>query len=513
MEMITLHYNTEDSISLHGIKYLLLKSGFSIGVNSGKKSKIEILYGEGLESSSKFTIRIKNKVLVEDIFKFPLFIDEKNNKICIDIDVFMICGKILSTGIERFFHGVEKKEKESKVSYPILERAGELFLNSIFFACKELKIPLPQKTFWPYGKKFAVCLTHDVDEVKKTYQWITYPLKLIRKHDFKGLYNQFSSFMQKIKGDEPYWTFDKIIEVENKLGVKSTFFFLNETGKVKLLDRNTWKHLGRRYRLNDPKVASIMKKLHQKGWDVGLHGSFYSYNDYKKIQEEKKVIENLLDHKVHGIRQHNLNLNIPETWLYQEKAGLEYDTTLGFNDRIGFRCGTCFPFRPFYTKENRALDIIEIPLIIEDTAFFRYQNPWEEFLKIVGEIERYGGMLTLLWHHSVFNKYEFPGWSETYEKIIKSCKKNNAWVTNAKQICKWWKWRENTDFDWEYEGTCLRIAPYPKKSIHFLNIYLPEEMSIKKILNAKVIESNKVLLTIQTNILKNNEYVEIEFEE
>ncbi|GAH60430.1 unnamed protein product, partial [marine sediment metagenome] len=30
------------------------------------------------------------------------------------------------------------------------------------------------KTMWPDNKRFAVCLTHDVDRVKKTYQYITH---------------------------------------------------------------------------------------------------------------------------------------------------------------------------------------------------------------------------------------------------------------------------------------------------------------------------------------------------
>lgn len=513
MEMITFRHDTKNPYSVYGIKYFLLKSGLSVRENINDKSKIEILYGDGLESYSEFIIHIKKIASNEDIFKFPLAIDKKDNRICIDADIFMISGKILSGNLEEFFPGMEKKEKQNNVSYPILDNAVKLLLDSILLACKELNMPLPQKTFWQEGKSFAVCLTHDVDEIMKTYQWITYPIRFARERDFKRLYYQIISFLYKIKGKEPYWTFKNVLDIESDHHVKSTFFFLNETGKVKLLDKKTWRHAGRRYSLNDPKVSGIIKELHYNGWDIGLHGSFYSYNNYKRIHNEKEALEAVLGSNVFGIRQHNLNLNIPETWLYQEKAGLEYDTTLGFNDCIGFRWGTCFPFQPFYAQENRALNILEIPLIIEDLPFFRYHNPWEEFLKILEEVEKHGGVLTLLWHHSVFNKYEFPGWSDAYEKIIEYCKKKNAWITSAREISNWWRWREKTSFEWEYEGTCLRITPYPKDNNHFLNIYLPEKMIIKKITNASVLETNEDMLIIRTNSLKNDECVEIEFSE
>ncbi len=433
-----------------------------------------------------------------------------NDKTLIYSDLFEYIGNSLSGYLETVWMAIGK-EKNKRISTPFADYYCKILFDCLLSSHKKLNLPLVHKAFWPDGKKFAVCLTHDVDEIKKTYQWLTYPFRFAKKHDIRGLYNQFYSLINKIKGEEPYWTFQKIMDIESKFDIKSSFFFLNEKGEAKLLDKKTWRHMGRRYNFNDPKVSCIIKELYSKGWDVGLHGSFYSFNDDTKIHYEKRKLEKVLDCDVHGIRQHNLNLIIPDTWLYQEKAGLEYDTTLGFNDCIGFRWGTCFPFRPFYAQENRALDILEIPLIIEDLPFFRHKNPWEEYLKIIGEVEKFGGVVTLLWHHSVFNDHEFPGWGTYYEKIIEHCMKKNSWITSAREISSWWIWREKTSFEWNYEGTCLKIIPYPKNSSHFLNIYPPENKIIKRILNAEIVKTNKDLFTIKTNNLKYDEYVEIEF--
>ena len=55
-------------------------------------------------------------------------------------------------------------------------------------------------------KKIAVCLTHDVDRVKKSYQYITHFAKTLRSY-------HLLSFFPK---EEPYWHFEKIMEIEGK---------------------------------------------------------------------------------------------------------------------------------------------------------------------------------------------------------------------------------------------------------------------------------------------------------
>jgi len=230
------------------------------------------------------------------------------------------------------------------------------------------------------------------------------------------------------------------MELEEKLGVRSTFFFLNETGKVKMFDRKTWRHYGRRYDFSDKKVAEIIRILHEGGWEIGLHGSFYSYNNLNLLRKEKEKLEKVLGAKVVGIRQHNLNLEIPTTWKIQEKLGFEYDTTLGFNDKVDFP-GTCFPFYPVDEK-GKPMKILEIPLAIEDIALFRYDNPWEVCLKMIDYVEKQGGVLTVLWHHAVFNELEYPGWAKIYKKLIKVCKQRGAWIATAREIAERWKIQE-----------------------------------------------------------------------
>jgi hypothetical protein len=442
---------------------------------------------------------------------YPCAVNQ-NDTILVSLDVFSHLGLFVSGYLENIWNDLKDGKKEI-ISVPFADYYGDFLFSCIRSAQKESNMPLVHKSFWPDGKICAVCLTHDVDEVKKTYQWITYPLKQIKRGKPGNLIPQCQSFIKKLKGHEPYWTFDEILEIEGSRDVKSSFYFLKETGKVRISDKKTWRHLGRRYDFNANRVRELIRDMNSSGWEVGLHGSFYSYTDQGLLLHEKEDLEHALGSPVTGGRQHNLNLKIPETWLSQEQAGLLYDTTLGYNDCCGFRWGISFPFRPYSTEENRSLNILEIPLAIEDLPYFRNQQPFDQFLNIFNHVRQLHGALTLLWHHSVFNDNEFPGWGLDYLKILDFCKKENAWIGSGRQIHEWWTRKEKTTIEWEYDEPTLKIIPKPAHQEHFITLWLPESFRIKKLDKATIINCHQTSCEIKTDILNEGDFVEVVFTE
>ena len=293
---------------------------------------------------------------------------------------------------------------------------------------------------WPNEKKFAVCLTHDVDRVQKTYQYLTHLAKYLKKGDFHCAVNQIISLSKKVRGNEPYWNFERILEMERSMDVTSTFFFLNEKRKLCLFSPKEWKLYWGVYDITAPKIVETIKRLDAEGWEIGIHGSYNSYRDAELLEKEKKTLENLLGKSVSGISQHYRNLAIPETWEYHEKLGLAYDSTIGFVTDIGFMYGTCHPFHPYNPAEGRTLSLWELPITIMDNAC-AYKS-LEDILEVINIVERYGGLLLLRWHQSVFNEREFPQRSEIYKRIIEVCKERNAWITNAYEIANYLTNRE-----------------------------------------------------------------------
>ncbi len=284
-----------------------------------------------------------------------------------------------------------------------------------------------EKSLWLDGKTFALCLTHDVDRVRKTYQHFTHFFKTGRIYHLKSLFSQ----------QEPYWNFEDIMEIEEKYGVKSTFFFLQETKKINLLNFESIKISSGKYKFCEQRVSDVIRTLHKKGWEIALHGSYDAYKDKNLLAKEKIQLEEVTGEKITGVRQHYLNIKIPKTWQIQKEIGFEYDATYGSNEDIGFVNGKKFPFAPLHDE------FLVLPLTIMDTVLFskcrNIKDAWFRCKDILLQAKQSNCMVTLLWHQRVFNEREFPGWARVYEDIISFGLENGAWVTCAREIVKWWK--------------------------------------------------------------------------
>jgi len=351
-------------------------------------------------------------------------------KVVLPFDIFSEFTNYITGRFEEFLKNREFSEKFSKIA--CLNYLEEFLVECLEIPLREIGMDFHSKLpYWPENKKFAICLTHDVDEIRKTYQYITWLVKSIKRRNLYYFKGQIQSMFDRIRGKEPFFTFPEIIKIEKDLEVRSSFYFLREKGKVDIKKPKTWKLLGRRYSLEELKETLL--ELDSEGFEIGLHGSYYSYENFSLLAEEKSELEDILGREIIGIRQHHLNLKIPKTWKIQRSAGLKYDTSLGFKSQAGFRAGTCFPFYPID-------DFLEIPLIFMDTPYFMDEEKAKEELgKVYEEVKKHGGVLTLLFHHTVFNEKEFPGWVDIYKGVIKKAKEDGAWITTAGDICEWWK--------------------------------------------------------------------------
>lgn len=261
---------------------------------------------------------------------------------------------------------------------------------------------------------FKVCLTHDVDRVKKSYQYISHDLIKLNISNMKSIF---------IK-ENPYWCFDKIMKIEDKYNVRSTFFFLQESLPFRFYSPKNWEISLGKYKFSYPNVSNIIKSLDYNGWEIELHGSYNSYIDFELLSREKEILEMVLAKPIIGIRQHYLNLDIPYTWKLQKEAGFLYDSSFGLKNNVGFPKGKYFPF----VDDESGMFII--PLTLMDGYLFQIsdsiEDAWKICLKIIDEAEKNNAVLTVLWHQRVFNEKEFPGYMYIYEKILQECKTRGA---------------------------------------------------------------------------------------
>jgi hypothetical protein len=163
----------------------------------------------------------------------------------------------------------------------------------------------------------------------------------------------------------------------------------------------------------------VISWLHERGVETGVHPSYETFLSPDRLLQEVQVLREALGEKPLGGRQHFLRW-CPDTWLHWESCALAYDSTVGYADQIGFRAGTCIPYRPWLFSLNREANLIEIPLTVMDKTLTHYmgmtaQGSLEAILRCVARCRSVGGVFTLLWHSSTLID---PLYEDLYRRLL-----------------------------------------------------------------------------------------------
>jgi hypothetical protein len=194
-------------------------------------------------------------------------------------------------------------------------------------------------------------------------------------------------------------TFEWIMAAHEERGLRGAFYFI--AGGDSRHDAA--------YRIGDPWIRGLLRRIHERGHEVGLHPSYDSYADPGRIAGELGELRRVCEEEgielgPVGGRQHFLRFANPDTWRAWEEAGLAYDSTLAFADRPGFRCGACFEYPVFDVPARRRLALRERPLVAMEASLLQYLAlPDDEAAALLTELKRrcrlFGGSFTLLWHN------------------------------------------------------------------------------------------------------------------
>jgi len=326
--------------------------------------------------------------------------------------------------------------KEGFLDRPIVNEYIELLWSWI----DSFNLGFERKPLWPQGKKFAACLTHDVDRVTKTKGMRNRTIlvrSILRNERIKKSVKKLLRRIRRFSLNNPCWNFEQIIKNERRYGFRSSFYLMAAGNNPFDAD----------YKINNKKIIELIQRINDKGFEVGLHGSFDSYNDYGKLKGEYDLLKEIVG-EIHGIRQHYLRFDYQKTLEIQEKIGLKYDTTLGFADQEGYRSGFSLPYYPYNLKENRPFKVLEIPLTIMDRTIkgTQYRNltveqGWRVIRKFLEKTKATNSCVTLLWHNIILNDANFPKWGELYWKTLEWIYNNGGWGVSGREIWRWWEKR------------------------------------------------------------------------
>lgn len=415
---ICIDVKTKSESSIHSSKYDLIISygetiflkDYSVHIFEGK------LFGTGylkVESIPKKVIMYNDLPVLfyrEDI---DYFIEKNSEKLYINIDIIQTIFFFLSAYEDyvldeyddrgRFCIQKSLLYRESLINRLIINETLEFIINELK---NNFNLDLNSKNYWR-DKRFAVSLSHDVDIVKK-YSTVTREIKvllyiLIKRRNMKEFLYRFKEYI-KVKlfsKKDIYDTFDEILNLENKLGFKSSFYFMSDNSI---------------YKLKSKEIKKLINKIISYGCEVGIHPGLNTCNNINAFGKQINSFKSILRINPKGARQHYLSFNATKTWCIQEKFSLTYDTTYGYPQVAGFKSSYCYPFKPYMLSEDRVSSVWEIPLNIMDGTLLHYMNlDFEEakayIIDLMNKTENYGGILTILWHNSSINS-EYSIFSE-----------------------------------------------------------------------------------------------------
>ena len=210
------------------------------------------------------------------------------------------------------------------------------------------------------------------------------------------------------------------------------FFILPDKKNLSIYDCN--------YSLNDKivfdskkmTVGDFIKSLYGNGNEIGLHGSFLTYDNYELLEQQQNILENIIEDDVISIRQHYLHYDIKKTKDIHNKL-FKIDTTIGFNTDYGFRAGTCMPY---YISEN----VLEVPLNIMDSSLYSevglnvdIDTSKQHILSIMQKVQEIGGVLTVNFH---LDYIDDKSMLDMLEFVITEARNRNAYFANLETIKK-----------------------------------------------------------------------------
>ena len=335
---------------------------------------------------------------------------------------------------------------------PLINRYAAQLERRVAAWCGGNGVTLRRLPRWKSGKRFAVALTHDVDDV--TLFSLAQAWRLVRRartptsYAARGGVAMAVRTLRRGSGADPYWNFDRWAAEESRRGFSSTFYVLPPSpSRVHEYDGL--------YRMNDPvsfegrriTVARLLRLLSERGFEIGLHGSYLSHTSAEELTRQRAQVQAAAQTSVRGIRQHFLRFDVRATWAAQERAGFDHDSTLGYNEAIGFRAGIAAPYHAWDGGRGTALPLVELPLTVMDGTLFRTlaldaRRAAARTIEHLERVEEAGGLAVLLWHPNAGDEEHFPGWWESYLLTLDWLAGRDAWVTSAGEIATWWQERE-----------------------------------------------------------------------
>lgn len=278
------------------------------------------------------------------------------------------------------------------------------------------------KGLWPglrrKRREFAIKVSHDVDRPSRyAFGSSANFLRAVagdvcKRGDLKALWRApwtRWTTRDELSSKDPYNTFDWIMDVSEKQGLTSAFYFIcgrTDAARDAL------------YEPDSAPIRCLMRRIHERGHEIGLHPSYGTYQCARSLSREAERLKQIccnegIQQDKWGGRMHYLRWRTPTTLRAWESASMTYDSTLGYADHVGFRCGTSHEYNAFDVSSSEQLRLRLRPLIVMEQTLLgkKYmglplESGYNRMRRLKNACKKYSGSFTVLWHNSELSQLE-----------------------------------------------------------------------------------------------------------
>lgn len=363
--------------------------------------------------------------------RVPFFFDSQPNAplltlspghATIHADIISAAFYLLS-GWQEYFSDVRDRHGRFPYAASVQQRYGFVEIPVVNYYFDVLKTAVEHVTGqvlrvrpWREGAPFAAFITHDIDNLRNGWKA---PAKAALQQ--KRLLKFGRLLWRHFTQPDAWDNVEAVAATTAEYGAGSTFFVLNASlpgadgtpNADYVLDKALWARL---YGLTE-----------NDQHEIGLHGSIGTAASDAELCVEAEDFLAASTLFPFGNRFHYLRWEPRLTPQVLEEAftAPKYDSTLGFAEHFGFRNSYCHPFYPYNFQTGGCHTFLEIPLNVMDATLHHpnyLQLQAAEILPalrpMLHEIERFGGVATVLWHNENFDPANVANGPQQFRQIM-----------------------------------------------------------------------------------------------
>ncbi len=302
--------------------------------------------------------------------------------------------------------------QQSLVAEPVVARAAAELRKAVVDSAGRRPVALLAP--WPDGRRWAAAITHDLDVVDRWPVFTALRLaELARKGELRRVARTLGSALTAI-GRSPIQSALRVLLADERArGIVSTWFVLCGT------------------------------PTREHGCEINLHGSFVTSEHHEVFAEQRGRLARLTEQPVLGVRQHFLRMRPGITSRGMAEAGFRYDTTWGFPDQNGFRLGVGDVIPAWDGEGERALELLEAPVIWMDRALSKYAGvedsaAWiTEGMSLARTCRDVEGLWVGVWHPNLTDALGFPDAPAAFAKLLDELVAEEPFMAPLGRLIEW----------------------------------------------------------------------------